>query len=84
MRVVPAEGKSSQESLVKLAAARDEVELALWRDVLEQEGIPIMVKNVDALAISYYSPPSPYSFEVYVRAKDERRARWLLGLLAED
>lgn len=80
---MPTDPSSLEEPLVRLGVARDEVELALWRDVLEQEGIPIMVKNVDALAISYSSPPLPYSLAVYVLPRDQKRARWLLGLATE-
>ena len=80
---MPSDKAITKRSLVKLGVARDEVELALWRDVLEQDGVPCVVKNIDTLATSYYLPPLPYSLEVHVLARDESRARWLLGLKDE-
>jgi hypothetical protein len=74
--------KKTTPRLVKIGVARDEVEAAIWRDALEQEGIAAFVRNVDTLAVAQYvgTPILPYSFEVYVRAADVRRARWILGL----
>jgi hypothetical protein len=74
--------KNTTPRLVKIGVARDEVEAAIWRDALEQDGIAAFVRNVDPLAVAQYVGTSalPYSFEVYVRAADARRARWILGL----
>jgi hypothetical protein len=74
--------KKTTPRLVKIAVARDEVEAAIWRDALEQEGIAAFVRNVDTLAVAQYvgTSPLPYSLEMYVRAADARRARWILGL----
>jgi len=74
--------KKTTPRLVKIAVARDEVEAAIWRDALEQDGVAAFVRNVDTLSAAGYlgTPTLPYSFEVYVRAADAKRARWLLGL----
>jgi len=74
--------KKTTPRLVKIAVARDEVEAAIWRDALEQDGIAVFVRNVDTLAVAQYvgTSPLPYSLEIYVRAADSRRARWILGL----
>ncbi len=74
--------KKASPRLIKIGVARDEMEAAIWRDALEQDGIAAFVRNVDTLAIAGYTGASalPYSFELYVRAADARRARWLLGL----
>jgi hypothetical protein len=74
--------KKTTPRLVKIGVARDEVEAAIWRDALEQDGIAAFVRNVNPLAVAGYVGASalPYSFEVYVRAADARRARWILGL----
>jgi hypothetical protein len=74
--------KEASPRLVKIGVARDEMEAAIWRDALEQDGIAAFVRNVDTLAIAGYTGASalPYSFEVYVRAADAKRARWILGL----
>jgi len=74
--------KKATPRLVRIGVAQDEVEAAIWRDALEQEGIAFFVRNVDTLAVAQYvgTPTLPYSLEVYVRAADARRARWILGL----
>ena len=74
--------KKTTPRLVKIGVAQDEVETAIWRDALEQDGIAVFVRNTNPLAVAQYVGPSalPYSLEVYVRAADARRARWLLGL----
>lgn len=73
--------KKTTPRLVKIGVARNEVEAAMWRDALEQDGIAAFVRNVDTLSIAQYSASMlPYSFEVYVRAADAQRARWILGL----
>ena len=75
--------KKTTPRLVKIGVARDEMEAAMWRDALEQDGIAAFVRNVDTLSVAQYSASGlPYSFEVYVRAADAKRARWILGLRA--
>ena len=78
--------KKATPPLAKIGVARDEVEAAIWRDALEQDGIAAYIRNVDTLAVSQYVgvSPLPYSLEVYVRAADARRARWVLGLGSPD
>ena len=65
--------------LVKIAAAHDEVEAGVLCDALEQEGIVTFVKNADPLGSFGVAPSLPYSLEIFVAARDQRRARWLLG-----
>jgi hypothetical protein len=73
--------KKSEERMAKIGVARDQVEAAIWRDILLQDGIKAFVKNLDPLAaLPYVETSTPYTFEVYVPASDEQRARWLLGL----
>jgi hypothetical protein len=67
--------------LVKIGVARDQVEAAIWRDTLQRDGIKAFIKNIDPLAaLPYVESSTPYSFEVFVPASDERRARWILAL----
>jgi len=75
-------GKKATPQMVKIGVAQNEVEAAMWRDALEQDGIGVFVRNVDTLSVAQYvgTPTLPYSLEVYVRAADARRARWILGL----
>jgi hypothetical protein len=74
--------KKTTPRLVKIGVARDEMEAGVWRDALEQDGIAAFVRNVNPLAVAQYVGASslPYSFEVYVRSGDAKRARWILGL----
>jgi|FLYL01.1.fsa_nt_gi hypothetical protein len=72
--MAPAEGR-----LVRIATARDEIELAIWRDVLAKEGITVYVRKRDPLVVMGVAPTPPYSLDLYVPASDARRARWLLG-----
>jgi hypothetical protein len=67
-----------EDRWVLLAVAHDEVEARIWQDVLEAEGIGVFVKSRDALA-SFGVSPLPGTLEVYVQARDEKRARWVLG-----
>ena len=69
---------TSDDRLVLLAVAHDEVEARIWQDVLEAEGIGVFVKSRDALA-SFGVSHLPGTLEVFVQARDEKRARWLLG-----
>lgn len=70
--------------MVKIGVARDQVEAAIWRDALRQDGINAFIKNIDPLtALPYVESSTPYSFEVFVPASDERRARWILALAAQ-
>jgi hypothetical protein len=67
-----------QDKLVKIGVAGDEIEAGVWRDALEREGVAVYVKSADAMS-SFGVAPIPGSLEVYVRAQDEKRARWILG-----
>ena len=67
--------------LVQIALAHDEVEANVLRDALQQDGITPYVKNIDPLTPFGVAPSLPASFEVYVLAQDEKRARWILGKL---
>lgn len=67
--------------LVKIAVAHDELEASVFRDALEQDGVTPYVKSLDPLTPFGVAPSLPASFEVYVLARDEKRARWILGQL---
>ncbi len=69
------------DPLAKIAVARDELEANVWKDALEQDGITPYVKSLDPLTPFGVAPSLPSSFELYVLARDEKRARWILGQL---
>ena len=73
--------KKAEERMVMVGVARDQVEAAIWRDLLLQDGIEAFIKNLDPLAaLPYVETSTLYSFEIHVHASDERQARWILGL----
>ncbi len=69
---------SKTDRLILLAVAHDQVEASIWKDILETEGIGVFVKSKEALA-AFGVSPLPGTIEVYVQARNEKRARWLLG-----
>jgi hypothetical protein len=69
------------DRLVKVATASDEVEAGILRDALEQESIAVYLKNVDPMGSFGVASSLPYTLELFVLARDQRRARWLLGQL---
>jgi len=71
------------DRLVKIAVARDELEAGVWKDALEQDGITPFIKSLDPLTSFGVAPASPNSLELYVLARDEKRARWVLGERAQ-
>lgn len=73
--------KNEGDRLVKIAETQDQVEAQIWRDALEREGVPVYVKSRDPLGPAGLSL-LPGILEVYVFARDEKRARWVLGELS--
>ena len=69
------------DRLVKVAVAHDEVEANVWKDALENEGVKPFIKSLDPLTPFGVAPSLPPTFEVFVLAGDEKRARWVLGEL---
>ncbi len=68
--------KPGQVEMVLLAAAGGEAEAELWASALRGAGIHPHIVNVgDSDRFT-----SPYAYEVWVRAKDEERAREVLQL----
>ncbi|MDO8614651.1 MAG: DUF2007 domain-containing protein [Dehalococcoidia bacterium] len=66
------------DRFVFIGAAHDDVEASIWRDLLEKEGVAVYMKSSDPLAPLGVAP-LPGSLQVFVHARDEKRARWLLG-----
>ena len=66
--------------LIKLAIAHSEVEANVWRSALEQDGVAVLIRNTDPLSSVAAAPMPGASFDFFVSSRDEKRARWLLGL----
>ena len=63
---------------VLLAVASSEIEAQIWRDALEQEGIHPFVKNRSVLP--YLGSDAFFAtYEVFVLARDLKRAQWIIG-----
>jgi hypothetical protein len=73
---------SRPDDLVRLAIASDEIEAHIWRDALEQEGIRPLVRSRSPLS-TMGGGALFESFEVLVLARDEKRARWIIGEAVE-
>ncbi len=65
------------DDLVKLGVTND-LEARIWRDALAQESIPIVVRPASASSITGIGASSG-NVQVFVRAADEKRARWIIG-----
>jgi hypothetical protein len=65
------------DDLVKLGVT-DDLEARIWRDALAQESIPIVVRPASSTSITSIGPSSG-NVQVFVRAADEKRARWIIG-----
>lgn len=63
-------------NMVLIGTAAGEGEMETWVGALRHAGITSRVHNVGG---STWYPTGPYAYEVWVRAKDERRARAALG-----
>ena len=72
---------SSGDPIVKLAAAFDEVEAQMSRDIPEDNGIPAMVKNMNFLTITHEGGSMGDDFDLFVKQSDLERARKVLGPL---
>jgi hypothetical protein len=68
----------NDDSLVLIGVAENELEANVWRDILEKDGIGAFIKGTSALS-ALGATPAMATFEVFVQAADEQRARWLLG-----
>jgi hypothetical protein len=69
--------ESTDQPLVKLAIAPNEVIALMWRELLTTEGIPVLVR-VAGPGMAYFSP-ALCEHGLYVREADVRRARRLLN-----
>jgi len=68
--------RSGTKQMVLLGGAAGEAEMAMWVSALRGAGIHARVVNLGGLGYG----PSGYSYEFWVPARDEDRAREALGL----
>jgi hypothetical protein len=65
-----------------LLGVTSEIAARIWRDALAQEAVPVLIRSADPLGPAGYAPTIG-DVQVYVRAADERRARWIIGEAVE-
>jgi hypothetical protein len=70
---------SSGDPIVKLAAALSEAEAQMSRDILEDNGIPAMVKNMNFLTVTHEAGSFGNDHDLFVKQSDLERARELLS-----
>lgn len=70
------------EPLVHIATAPDEVLASLWKGILEEEGIPSLIRRSDLTAAMYVLPGNTQC-EIHVLASEASRARDILDSLQE-
>ena len=68
----------SDDPIVKLVGALSEPEAESFRELLEYDGLPAMVKYVGALGGDGYRPAVTSDFELFVKQSDVERARDIL------
>jgi len=65
------------DDLVRLGVAND-LEARIWSDALAKDAIPVFIRPANSRAITGIGV-SIDDVHVYVRAADERKARWIIG-----
>jgi len=70
----------SPDDTVLLTEPAGEVEANLFRDMLEQDGIRSMIRNIDASSAQAGGMGPVWAYQLLVLRKDLRRAREILGL----
>jgi hypothetical protein len=73
----PAKSGKGEDEPVLLASASNEPEARMWAGILEDKGIPSMVKSYPPTAVPVQ--PSNLQFDAYVMQSDLERAREILG-----
>ena len=71
---------SSGDPIVKLVAALSETEAQMSRDILEDNGIPAMVRNMNFLTVTHEAGSMMGNdYDLFVKQSDLERARELLS-----
>ncbi|MCH7812132.1 MAG: DUF2007 domain-containing protein [Chloroflexi bacterium] len=73
----------SDDPIVKVVGAISEQEAGMWRELLENNGIPAMSKNMSGLSVTGHVGPMAIDFDLFVKRSDLERAREILESLQE-
>jgi hypothetical protein len=80
----------SPDPAVRVAAGLSEPEAGMWQELLENNGIPAFLKNMNFLSVTHQFGSMPGDYDLFVQRSDLGRARELLepllrpGELVED
>ena len=72
----------SDDPIVKLVAALSEPEAQMRQELLENNGVPAMVKNMGALQ-GHLQQPFSQDFDLFVKRSDAESAAEILGPLMD-
>ena len=72
---------ASPDPAVKVAAGLSEPEAGMWRELLENDGIPAFLKNMNFLSVTNQFGSVPGDYDLFVKRSDLQRARALLAPL---
>lgn len=67
-----------KDPIVKVAAGLSEPEALMYRELLENNGVAAMVKNMNALSVTREFGSMPGDFDILVKQSDLERAREVL------
>lgn len=68
----------SDDPLVKVAAGMSEPEARMLHELLANNGIKALVKNMNFLSATYQAGSLPFDFDMWVKRSDLERAREIL------
>jgi hypothetical protein len=67
-----------KDPIVKVAAGLSEPEALMYRELLENNGVAAMAKNMNALSVTREFGSMPGDFDILVKQSDLERAREVL------
>jgi len=72
----------SEDPIIKLVAALSEPEAQMRRELLENNGVPAMVKDVGG-GMSAYGAAPHFGFDLFIKKSEAERAAEILGPLMD-
>ncbi len=73
----------SDDPIVKVVAGISEPEAEMWRELLEENGIPAMAKNMSSLSFSGHTGSMPNDYDLMVKQSDLASAHEILDPLLQ-
>ena len=67
-----------KDPIVKVATGLSEPEALMYRELLQNDGVPAMAKNMNFLSVTREFGSTPGDFDIFVKQSDLARAREVL------